>query len=155
MTEPQPPEEPQQPAEPPAQPPPAPAAPAAPPTTPGSDQFFVSRMGSEDGPFTFMDLQMQVRAGTLKSDSLVRKGAGTWFAAKEVPALYSDKQWLVGLLLSILVGSLGVDRMYIGQVGLGILKLLTCGGFGVWYLIDIVLFATNKVTDSRGLQLSK
>ena len=54
-----------------------------------------------------------------------------------------DKKWLTALLLSILIGSLGVDRFYMGYVGLGILKLLTFGGFGIWWLIDLILIATK------------
>jgi TM2 domain-containing membrane protein YozV len=54
-----------------------------------------------------------------------------------------DKKWLTALLLSILIGSLGVDRFYIGHVGLGILKLITFGGFGIWWLIDLILIATK------------
>lgn len=52
-----------------------------------------------------------------------------------------DKNWIAALLLSILVGSLGVDRFYMGYVGLGILKLITLGGFGIWWLIDLILVA--------------
>lgn len=120
-----------------------------------TDSFTVQRMGTEDGPYTFMDLQIQMRSGALKSDTMIRKGDGPWFNAKEVPGLFSDKEWLTALLLSVFVGSLGVDRFYLGQTGLGILKLLTCGGVGVWYLIDIILIATNKVADQRGLPLRK
>jgi TM2 domain-containing membrane protein YozV len=54
-----------------------------------------------------------------------------------------DKNWIAGLLLSILIGSLGVDRFYMGYVGLGILKLITLGGFGVWWLIDVILIASK------------
>ena len=39
------------------------------------------------------------------------------------------KNPVIGLILSLLIGSLGADRFYLGQVGLGILKLLTFGGF--------------------------
>jgi TM2 domain-containing membrane protein YozV len=39
--------------------------------------------------------------------------------------------------LSILVGAYGIDRIYLGDVGLGILKLLTCGGLGIWWFIDL------------------
>jgi TM2 domain-containing membrane protein YozV len=52
-----------------------------------------------------------------------------------------DKNWIAALLLSILVGSLGIDRFYMGYVGLGILKLITLGGFGIWWLIDLILVA--------------
>lgn len=40
------------------------------------------------------------------------------------------------LIVSILAGSLGIDRFMIGDTGLGIGKLLTCGGFGIWAIID-------------------
>lgn len=43
----------------------------------------------------------------------------------------------LALILSILVGSLGIDRFYIGDVGLGVGKLLTCGGAYIWWLVDI------------------
>jgi len=56
-----------------------------------------------------------------------------------------DRQlnWLLTLLMSIFFGSLGVDRFMMGHVGLGILKLLTGGGFGVWWLVDIILIAAR------------
>jgi TM2 domain-containing membrane protein YozV len=40
------------------------------------------------------------------------------------------------LIISILAGSLGIDRFVIGDVGLGVGKLLTCGGFGIWTIVD-------------------
>lgn len=45
----------------------------------------------------------------------------------------------IALILSLFVGGLGVDRFYIGDTGLGVLKLITCGGFGVWAIIDLFL----------------
>ncbi len=45
----------------------------------------------------------------------------------------------IALILSILCGYLGVDRFYIGDTGMGIGKLLTCGGAYIWWLIDIFL----------------
>jgi len=50
-------------------------------------------------------------------------------------------KWMLALLMSIFFGTLGVDRFIMGHVGLGILKLLTFGGMGIWSLIDIILIA--------------
>ena len=66
-----------------------------------------------------------------------------------------EKDFLVALILSILVGTLGVDRFYLGYIGLGILKLITFGGCGIWWIIDIVLIATDKLPDAEGRPLRK
>lgn len=52
-------------------------------------------------------------------------------------AYLSLKDPLVALLLSIFTGSLGVDRFYLGDIGQGIGKLLTGGGCGIWWFIDL------------------
>lgn len=50
------------------------------------------------------------------------------------------------LIISILIGGLGIDRFYIGDTGLGIGKLLTCGGLGIWTIIDwfLIMGATRE-----------
>ena len=42
----------------------------------------------------------------------------------------------ISLVLSLFIGGWGVDRFYIGDTGLGIAKLITCGGLGIWAIID-------------------
>jgi TM2 domain-containing membrane protein YozV len=50
------------------------------------------------------------------------------------------------LIVSLLGGSLGIDRFMIGDTGMGIGKLLTCGGLGVWSIIDwfLIMGATRE-----------
>lgn len=54
-----------------------------------------------------------------------------------------EVNWTLALVMSIVFGQLGVDRFIMGHIGLGILKLITCGGFGIWWIIDVILIATK------------
>lgn len=49
------------------------------------------------------------------------------------------KKPTTALILSFLGGTLGIDRFYLGETGNGVLKLITCGGFGLWAIIDLFL----------------
>lgn len=62
----------------------------------------------------------------------------------------SEKSWLTTVLLAWLVGYLGVHRFYVGKMGTGILMLLTCGGCGIWALIDLIMVLMGKFTDKDG-----
>lgn len=60
------------------------------------------------------------------------------------------KDKTLALILSILLGGLGVDRFYLGYTGMGVLKLLTGGCFGVLWIIDIINIATGKLGPADG-----
>lgn len=61
----------------------------------------------------------------------------------------SDKSYIMAVVLSYLFGTLGVDRFYLGYIGTGILKLLTFGGFGIWYFIDIARIIFGNLKDKQ------
>ncbi|MGA0352299.1 MAG: TM2 domain-containing protein [Poseidonia sp.] len=69
-------------------------------------------------------------------------------------AMNSEKDWIITLVLSILVGGLGIDRFYTGSVILGILKLITLGGLGLWWLIDLIMLVTGNYRDGNGLPIA-
>lgn len=65
----------------------------------------------------------------------------------------SAKSFLAAWLLSWLVGVFGVDRFYLGKVGTGIVKLVTLGGLGIWWLVDLIITLTGNATDARGAKV--
>lgn len=117
--------------------------------------YFIQRMGKEEGPYTSQDLQAMISSGQLTNTTMVKEDDGSWFPATEIPGLFSSKDWLTALLLSFFLGGLGVDRFYLGYTGLGVAKLLTGGGCGIWMIVDLILIALNRVPDSDGLPLRK
>jgi len=55
-----------------------------------------------------------------------------------------EYKWtLVGTIISWTLGYLGADRMYKNEVGLGVLKLITAGGFGIWWLVDALIWTND------------
>ena len=58
------------------------------------------------------------------------------FIKDRLLALEDDKDPTILLLISIFVGSFGIDRFLIGDTGLGVAKLLTGGGCGIWTIVD-------------------
>jgi len=57
--------------------------------------------------------------------------------------------------ISFFLGFLGIDRFYVGRIPTGILKLLTLGGFGIWWIIDLFAIASGKFKDASGKELGK
>jgi hypothetical protein len=65
------------------------------------------------------------------------------------PSVISTKSPTAVLLLCVFLGSFGIHRFYVGKIGTGILMLLTFGGLGIWYLIDLAFIISNKFTDKQ------
>ncbi|HVJ89922.1 MAG TPA: TM2 domain-containing protein [Labilithrix sp.] len=66
-----------------------------------------------------------------------------------------QKSWMTTLLLALFVGWAGVHRFYTGHTLFGVLQLVTCGGGGIWQLVDIIFILTGKYTDAQGRPLAK
>ena len=64
------------------------------------------------------------------------------------------KSFVTTWLLSLFLGGWGIDRFYLGQPGLGVVKLLTGGGFGIWALIDLIMILAGAMRDSLGRPLA-
>ena len=63
---------------------------------------------------------------------------------------YTNHYFLTTLLYSVLLGFLGLDRFCMGQTGTAVGKLLTLGGLGVWWIVDVVLIVTGQLSPEDG-----
>ncbi|KAF9141762.1 hypothetical protein BGX30_004177 [Mortierella sp. GBA39] len=65
----------------------------------------------------------------------------------------SDRSYPVAIILSIFLGVFGIDRFYLGYIFTALLKLATAGGFGIWYVIDLLLIILGSLPDHNGCRL--
>ena len=71
---------------------------------------------------------------------------------------YKGKSTLITFLLSFFAGGLGVDWFYLscgnaGYIVAGVFKLLTGGGFGIWWLVDWIRILSGSFGDGMGMEL--
>jgi len=64
-----------------------------------------------------------------------------------------QRHFLAVFFISFLWGTFGVDRMYLGKWGTGILKFITAGGFGIWTIVDIILIMGGWMRDRQGREM--
>ncbi|GAB79115.1 TM2 domain-containing protein [Austwickia chelonae] len=133
----------------------APPQPGAPGYYGGYGATYMVRIaGQERGPLNQEQVQQLARSGELSSSDAVSYAGQPWCPAAFAPGIYSDKSKATAALLSFFLGGLGVDRFYLGYVGLGVAKLLLSWmTLGIWPLIDFILIVLGKVPDGKGLPL--
>lgn len=85
----------------------------------------------------------------LDSRAVVCPHCGVAQAALTLPD-QSEKRILPALLLWFFLGVFGAHRFYAGKIGTGVLQLLTLGGLGIWWLVDLVYLVSGTFTDDEG-----
>jgi len=90
------------------------------------------------------------RVGFIR-DRLINLDDSKWSAIQTI----QFKDPTTSIIVSILVGYLGIDRFLIGDTGLGVGKLLTCGGLGIWTIVDwfLIMDATREKNMEKLQQL--
>jgi TM2 domain-containing membrane protein YozV/ribosomal protein L40E len=68
----------------------------------------------------------------------------------ETVRLDVSSKWLITLLLCAFLGYFGAHRFYNEKYGTAILQLITFGGFGIWYIIDLIIIIVGHFKDKNG-----
>ena len=64
------------------------------------------------------------------------------------------KSKLTAILLCLFLGSLGIHRFYLGYTLIGVIQLLTFGGFIIWTIVDLIMLIIGSLKDSEGNDLA-
>jgi hypothetical protein len=115
-------------------------------------EYYLFVDGVVKGPYGLIDLKGLAHSRAVSARTQVYVGEG-WKSLGDVDEVYSTRSWAVALAFSMLLGWLGIDRFYLGKIGSGIVKLLTVGGLGAWWLLDFLLTVFHAVNDASGKPL--
>lgn len=73
----------------------------------------------------------------------------------KVSKIPRQRHFLAVFFISFMWGTFGVDRMYLGKWGMGILKLVSLGGFGLWTIVDLILIMGGTMRDKQGREMAQ
>jgi TM2 domain-containing membrane protein YozV len=122
----------------------------------GADRFYLGQTGLGVAKLlTFGGLYIWATIDLILLGLGKMKDAQGRTLKREPPVGRPRKNQGTAFLLSLLciAGVAGVDRFYLGQPGLGVLKMLTCGGLCIWSMVDLILIGMGKMKDAQGNSL--
>ena len=67
----------------------------------------------------------------------------------------SDRSLAAMFLFCFFLGTFGAHRFYAGKILTGLLMFITIGGFGIWWLIDMIVIIFGAFRDADGLPIRK
>lgn len=67
----------------------------------------------------------------------------------------SERRGLTAGLLCFFLGVFGAHRFYVGKYATGFLMLITFGGFGIWWLVDLIMLITGQFRDKEGRRVTE
>jgi TM2 domain-containing membrane protein YozV len=67
----------------------------------------------------------------------------------------TEKRILPAGLLCFFLGIFGAHRFYVGKIGTGLLQLVTLGGLGIWWLVDLIMLVSGEFRDKEGNRITE
>ena len=69
--------------------------------------------------------------------------------------MQSKKNILLPFFLCLILGHLGVHRFYLKRYWTGVFMLCSLGGLGLWYLVDLGLILSGKLTEKKTKSITR
>jgi hypothetical protein len=122
-----------------------------------SKLYYVALHNERIGPFGVIQLRRMAADRQIPPVTLVATEDQRWTPIASIPGIYSPRSRRTALILAFFGGVFGLDRFYLGKIGTGLVKLLTFGGLGIWWLLDLIplssRLSSRLTTDVNGRPL--